>query len=312
MSDLVSIVIPAYNASNYLAEAIESAMAQTYPNKEIIVVNDGSPDNGATREVAMRYQDHIRYFEKENGGCASALNYGIKVMKGKWFSWLSHDDLYLPEKLEKLIALIYQYHLNPDEVVLGCNDFIQGESGKRSYNLFQNSTGLLSPIKAFGENLNVKTMNGCGLLIPKKILDDVKEFKTDYKHLLDRELWMRISVCGYSYCFADGAYVVSRVHNQQVTIKAKNLLFEEEEKLIAEYDRLLAIKPTNERIQFLRELTYFAYKRKHYQMGKILKEHLRVSDGLDALTYIKVLKFSLEGKAKSLIRDAYKSVLRRR
>ena len=65
----VSIVIPAYNASNYLSEAIDSALAQTYPNVEVVVVNDGSPDDGATRAVALSYGDRIRYVEKENGGC---------------------------------------------------------------------------------------------------------------------------------------------------------------------------------------------------------------------------------------------------
>ena len=73
----ISIVIPAYKAANYLAEAIDSALAQTYSNVEIIVVNDGSPDDGATAAVAKSYGDKIRYFEKENGGSSSALNRGI-------------------------------------------------------------------------------------------------------------------------------------------------------------------------------------------------------------------------------------------
>ena len=64
---LVSIVIPVYNGSNFLKYAIESALAQTYKNVEILVINDGSTDNGATRDIALSYGDKIRYFEKENG-----------------------------------------------------------------------------------------------------------------------------------------------------------------------------------------------------------------------------------------------------
>ena len=73
----ISIIIPAYNASNYLEEAIDSALSQTYQNIEIIVVNDGSEDGGATERIALSYGDRIRYFFKKNGGSSSALNVGI-------------------------------------------------------------------------------------------------------------------------------------------------------------------------------------------------------------------------------------------
>ena len=81
-SPLVSIVIPVYNGSNYLAEAIDSALAQTYPNIEILVINDGSKDDGATKNLALSYGDKIRYFEKENGEVATALNFGIEKLNG--------------------------------------------------------------------------------------------------------------------------------------------------------------------------------------------------------------------------------------
>ena len=95
---LVSIVIPVYNGANFLREAIDSALAQTWPHCEILVVNDGSTDNGATEDISLSYRARIRYFRKENGGVASALNLGIREMRGDFFSWLSHDDVYLPDK----------------------------------------------------------------------------------------------------------------------------------------------------------------------------------------------------------------------
>ena len=76
----ISIVIPVYNGADFVAEAIDSALNQTYDNVEIIVVNDGSKDN--TEEVVKRYGDKVRYFAKPNGGVSSALNLGIAEMTG--------------------------------------------------------------------------------------------------------------------------------------------------------------------------------------------------------------------------------------
>ena len=102
----VSIVIPVYNGSNYLQEAIDSALAQTYSNMEVIVVNDGSNDDRATEKIALSYGERIRYFYKPNGGVATALNLGIEKMTGEYFSWLSHDDMYLPDKIEQEIVCL--------------------------------------------------------------------------------------------------------------------------------------------------------------------------------------------------------------
>ena len=80
---LVSIVIPVYNGAEYMREAIDSALAQTYKNIEVIVVNDGSKDN--TDEIARSYGEKIRYFKKENGGVSTALNLAIQNMQGEYF-----------------------------------------------------------------------------------------------------------------------------------------------------------------------------------------------------------------------------------
>ena len=120
MDPLVSIIIPVYNGSNYMREALDSALAQTYSNIEILVVNDGSNDGGKTRDIALSYGDRIRYLEQEkNGGVSTVLNMGIRAMRGEYFSWLSHDDVYYPEKIQAEIdalraagnmdAVVYRY-----------------------------------------------------------------------------------------------------------------------------------------------------------------------------------------------------------
>ena len=103
MKPRVSIIIPVYNGTNYMRDAIDSALNQTYENCEVIVVNDGSNDEGATDAAARSYGDRIRYFKKENGGVATAVNYGIQQMTGEYAAWLSQDDIFTPDKIEKQI-----------------------------------------------------------------------------------------------------------------------------------------------------------------------------------------------------------------
>lgn len=93
----VSVVIPFYNNIEWLGEAVESVLAQTYNDFEIIVVNDGSKEN--TDSFLEKYKDKVNYFLKENGGAATARNLGIDKSQGEFIAFLDSDDLWLPEKL---------------------------------------------------------------------------------------------------------------------------------------------------------------------------------------------------------------------
>ena len=121
----VSIIIPVYNGSDFMKEAIDSAINQAYKSIEIIVINDGSKDDGKTKNIALSYGNNIRYFEKENGGVATALNLGIKEMTGEYFSWLSHDDYYYPKKIEKQINFLKKQ--KNKEMILFSNYFFERE-----------------------------------------------------------------------------------------------------------------------------------------------------------------------------------------
>ncbi|MGC8747495.1 MAG: glycosyltransferase [Candidatus Kapaibacteriota bacterium] len=106
---IVSIIIPCYKNAQFLSEVLESVVEQTFKDWECIIVNDGSPDN--TREVAQqlisKYPDKkITYLEKENGGVASARNYGIENAKGKYILPLDADDKIAPTFLEKTVKVL--------------------------------------------------------------------------------------------------------------------------------------------------------------------------------------------------------------
>ena len=94
---LVSVIIPAYNRDRYLAEAIESVLAQTYPAIELIVVDDGSSDR--TAEVAQRYA--LTYHFQPNGGISAARNAGIALATGEFLAFLDSDDIWMLDKLSK-------------------------------------------------------------------------------------------------------------------------------------------------------------------------------------------------------------------
>ena len=100
---LVSVIIPAYNSGPYLAETIESALRQTHPHREIIVVDDGSTDD--TPAHATRYGAAVTYIRQERAGVGAARNRGLAAARGDYIALLDHDDLWAPEKLAVQVAV---------------------------------------------------------------------------------------------------------------------------------------------------------------------------------------------------------------
>lgn len=100
----ISVVIPAYNAERFLEATLESALSQTFPPCEVIVVNDGSTDR--TEEIALSFGSRIHYIKQQNQGLSCARNTGIAAAKGEWIALLDSDDLMTPDKLYKQARVI--------------------------------------------------------------------------------------------------------------------------------------------------------------------------------------------------------------
>jgi glycosyltransferase involved in cell wall biosynthesis len=209
---LVSIIIPVYNGSRYLGQALDSALAQTYGNFEILVVNDGSNDGGKTREIALSYGDKVRYFEKENGGVSSALNLGIKNMCGEYFSWLSHDDIYLPDKLKIQIEILSKED-RKDAIVYGNYDNIDQNSKVIS----KFNAGKAFPRAKLGHSLYPLLRgltHGCSLLIHKSHFERVGVFDENLRTASDYDLWFKI-FRGAKLIYHDGVLIQNRCHPDQ-------------------------------------------------------------------------------------------------
>ncbi|WP_224983482.1 glycosyltransferase [Geomonas agri] len=204
----ISIVIPVYNGSDFLREAIDSALAQTYRNIEILVVNDGSRDDGKTEAIAVSYGDKIRYFPKQNGGVASALNHGIREMTGAYFSWLSHDDLYYPAKTEEQVRLLET--LGRETIIYSDFEYIDSKGnflGIKKAGAAQ-SHGIKYSLVMEG------SINGCTVMIPRQCFDKVGLFDESLRTTQDFDMWFRLAA-QFPFCHQPLHLVKSRVHPNQ-------------------------------------------------------------------------------------------------
>jgi glycosyltransferase involved in cell wall biosynthesis len=104
LKPLVSILIPAYNAEETIAHTIQSAITQTWPRKEIIVVNDGSTDR--TAESAHRFASKVTVVSTENQGAAAARNHALRLCRGDYIQWLDADDILAPDKIEQQFTVV--------------------------------------------------------------------------------------------------------------------------------------------------------------------------------------------------------------
>ena len=107
MKPLVSILIPAYNASQWLATTVRSAIGQTWDHKEIVIVDDGSTDD--TLAIARSFEsDSIRVYTQKNQGAAATRNHAFEFSKGDYIQWLDADDLIGPDKVASQVAIAQQ------------------------------------------------------------------------------------------------------------------------------------------------------------------------------------------------------------
>ncbi|HFI0696139.1 TPA: glycosyltransferase family 2 protein [Streptococcus suis] len=108
--DLISVIVPIYNVEKYLAKCLDSILGQTYKNIEVILVNDGSPDNSEAICLAYASKDNrIVYYKKENGGLSDARNFGLDRMSGKFVTFVDSDDYLAPQFLEDLYHAIKKH-----------------------------------------------------------------------------------------------------------------------------------------------------------------------------------------------------------
>lgn len=224
----VSVIMPVYNGGDYFEQAILSVLNQTYENIEIIIINDGSTDSGHTDAIGCAFQkrfpEKIRYFHQENTGVSGALNKGIENMAGQYFCWLSHDDLYLPTKIERQIASIAACGKS-DIFLFGDWEYI-GPDGEHLYDVKLDGDHIKGPSVAA---VLGGAINGCTVMISRSALGDSR-FDPQYRCVQDYRLWFELAQNAIFVRHPE-VLVRQRLHPGQDTNRLKDVAIKEGEAL---------------------------------------------------------------------------------
>lgn len=302
----VSIIIPVYNGADYMKYAIDSALSQTYKNIEVIVVNDGSKDDGKTKEIAKEYGSKIKYYEKENGGVSTALNLAIKKMTGDYFSWLSHDDEYFPTKVEEEVKA-----LKNTTKTIAISDFCTiDEHGVFMSNItFEHEKVESSSYFPLFEG----KLNGITLLIPKDAFNNCGNFDESLRCTQDYDLWYKMLNKGYKLKHIPKVLAKSRQHRNQTTYLSPNTKREGNELWIKLVDTLP--KKEKEKLYgseynfylYMLETMYCAgYDQAYNHLKELLNEKYTTKKFKTICKIINIKYKNKKGKIFGIIKRTYK------
>ena len=188
-SPAVSIIIPAYNVTEFIGEALNSVFEQTFTDYEIIVINDGSPDTPQLEQVLEPYLSRITYIKQENKGAGAARNAGLKVARGEFVAFLDADDVWLPNFLSEQVALIRS---GPGYDLVYADAKLFGDPNKARGTVMQRDVSEL-PVtfeRLIGDQCIVNTSS---VLAVRKAILEVGLFDETLRNSQDFDLWVRLA-----------------------------------------------------------------------------------------------------------------------
>lgn len=210
MTDLkVSVIIPNYNYSQYLREAIDSVLAQTYTNIEVIVVDDGSTDG--SREVLASYGGRITAIFQKNAGVSAARNNGVSHSGGKYIAFLDADDVWFPTKIERQVAMFE----NDDRLGLVHVGVVEIDGEGNS--LLERTDGMSGKVadELLRFEQTVILGGGSGFIVPRRVFDEIGGFDTRLSTSADWDICYEVSR-RYPIGFVREILLKYRVHSSNM------------------------------------------------------------------------------------------------
>jgi len=221
----VSVVIPTYNHARYLPHALNSVINQSYPNLEVLVIDDGSTDG--TAELVNPYRSKINYVYKTNGGTPSALNLGLSLAMGKYVCWLSADDILMADKVAKQVGLMEG---DPGLGFSYTSFMVIDANGTKQYDV--NSAYYPDKQEMVTKLMEGCFINGSSVMMRRSALKVVGDFDVGLPQAHDYDLWYRF-LRFYSCGFLAEPLLAYRWHGENMSrtpIEACSLIVQERAK----------------------------------------------------------------------------------
>lgn len=224
----VSVIMPSYNTANLIAEALDSAFAQSYRDFEVIVINDGSPDTPELERTLEPYGERIVYLKQENRRACGARNNGISHAKGEYLAFLDSDDSWAPGYLQAQIE-----HLEADSSLdmVYCDCMIYGD-GPQSGETFMQGCPSVGPVTFESVLAERSQIPISGTVVRRKAVIDAGGFDERLPMCDDYEMWLRLAFGGARISYHSD--VLSRIR-----IGRPNGLSSSKSKMIAAFVRIL-------------------------------------------------------------------------
>jgi glycosyltransferase involved in cell wall biosynthesis len=205
---LVSVIIPVFNRSTLVREAVDSVLNQTFNDFELIVVDDGSTDGIHT--VLQRYGDKLIYIKQDNKGVSAARNRGIAQAKGEFLAFLDSDDLWMPEKLSVQV----EFFRKNQEYMICQTEEIWIRNGKRvnPKKRHKKPSGMI-----FEPSLSLCLVSPSAVMIKKELFQEVGLFDETFPACEDYDLWLRISYKHFVYLIDRPLIVKRGGHDDQLS-----------------------------------------------------------------------------------------------
>lgn len=205
---LISIVIPTFNQSRFIAKTIQSVFEQTYPNYELIIVNDGSTDD--TDAILSRFGSDLQIIKQQNQGLASARNTGLQRSSGEYILFLDSDDILLPRALEQWLSFL----INKPEYGAVYSAWQQIDPhGSIVGEVHPQRDGLLLNAILRREIFFFSSMT----LIRRSSLEQVGPYNPQLRWSEDSDMWLRLSLAGCRFGYIDQPLTQYRVHTSSMT-----------------------------------------------------------------------------------------------